>query len=68
MEQLNTRQQGARSGRGRKLHDAAAQQRVLSAMGVEVDLNVLQELPPGGWLRYVPENAPLRVARHIQKD
>lgn len=68
MVQRTNRQQGARSGRGRKLHDAAAQQRVLSAMGVEVELGVLQELPPGGWLRYVPENAPLRVARHIQKD
>lgn len=67
MVQLNTRQQGARSGRGRKLHDALAQQKVLSAMGVEVALNVLKELPPGGWLRYVPEDAPLRVARHVHE-
>lgn len=68
MVQLNTRQQGARSGRGRRLHNAVAQQRVLSAMGVEVDLTVLQELPPGAWLRYVPEDRPLRVARHIHEE
>jgi len=68
MVQRNNRQQGARSGRGRKLHDAAAQQRVLSAMGVQVALDVLQKLPPGGWLRYAPENAPLRLARLLHEE
>lgn len=68
MVQRTNRQQGARSGRGRKLHDAATQQRVLSAMGVEVELDILQGLPPGGWLRYVPEDRPLRVARHMHDE
>jgi hypothetical protein len=65
MVELNTRQQGARSGRGRRLHDAAAQQRVLERLGVHVSLQVLQDLPPGGWVRFVPDDTPLRVARLV---
>jgi hypothetical protein len=65
MVHLNTRQQGARSGRGRRLHDAAAQQRVLEGLGVQVSLEVLQDLPPGAWVRFVPDDAPLRVAKPV---
>jgi len=67
MVQLNTRQQGARSGRGRRLHDATSQQQVLAGMGVEVSLSVLQALPCGGWLKFVPEDAPVRVAKLMHR-
>ena len=60
---LTTRQQAARSGRARRLVDVTVQQRVLRAMGVNVALEVLRELPPGGWIRYAPEQAPLRIAQ-----
>jgi hypothetical protein len=65
MVHLYTGQQGARSGRGRRLHDAAAQQRVLEGLGVQVSLEVLQDLPPGAWVRFVPEDAPLRIVRPV---
>jgi len=68
MVQLSTRQQAARSGRGRRLDDAAAQQRVLSAMGVQVSLEVLRGLPRGAWTRFVPEGAPLRLAQFSRAD
>ncbi len=66
--QLTTRQQAARSGRGRRLNDAAAQQRVLSAMGVQVSLDVLQALPRGAWIRFVPEDVPLRVTQWMRAE
>jgi hypothetical protein len=53
---------GARSGHSRRMNDAAAQLRVLRAMGVTVSLQELQSLPPGGWLRFVPGRAPAEVA------
>jgi hypothetical protein len=62
MVELTTRQQAARSGRGRRLNDAAAQQRVLNAMGVQVTLDELKALPRGAWIRFVPEGRPLRFA------
>lgn len=68
MVQLTTRQQAARSGRGRRLNDAAAQQRVLNAIGVEVPLDVLQALPRGAWIRFVPEDVPLRVTRFMRPE
>lgn len=68
MMQLSTRQQAARSGRGRRLDDAAAQQRALKAMGVQVPLDVLKALPRGAWIRFVPEEMPLRLAQFTRAD
>jgi hypothetical protein len=68
MVQLSTRQQAARSGRGRRLNDAAAQQRVLQAMGVQVSLEVLRSLPRGAWTRFVPEGVPLRLTRLMRAE
>ena len=68
MVQLTTRQQAARSGRGRRLNDVAAQQRVLRAMGVQVSLEELKALPRGAWIRFVPEETPLRIARLSRGD
>lgn len=68
MMQLTTRQQAARSGRGRRLNDAAAQQRVLKAMGVQVSLEVLKALPRGAWIRFLPEDVPLRVTRFARPE
>jgi hypothetical protein len=68
MVQLTTRQQAARSGRGRRLNDAAAQQRVLKAMGVQVSLEELKALPRGAWIRFVPEGRPLRVTEIVRGD
>jgi hypothetical protein len=68
MMQLTTRQQAARSGRGRRLKDAAAQQRVLKAMGVQISLDELKSLPRGAWVRFVPEDAPLRIARGVRGE
>jgi hypothetical protein len=68
MVQLTTRQQAARSGRGRRLNDAAAQQRVLNALGVQVSLEVLRALPRGAWIRFVPDDVPLRVTRFMRAD
>lgn len=67
MVMLTTRQQAARSGRARRLVDVAAQQRVLQAMGVQIALDELKGLPPGGWIRFVPDEAPLRVARMLRR-
>jgi hypothetical protein len=50
------------------LHDAAAQQRVLEGLGVQVSLEVLQDLPPGAWVRFVPEDARPRIARLAHSD
>lgn len=66
MVQLTTRQQAARSGRGRRLKDAAVQQRVLNAMGVEVSLEELRTLPRGAWIRFLPEDAPVRVSGDLR--
>jgi hypothetical protein len=55
--QLDTRPKGVRPGLSKRLNDAAAHQRALRAMGVEVPLQDLQQLPPGGWLRFVPGRA-----------
>jgi hypothetical protein len=55
--QLDTRPNGARLGQSKRFNDAAAHQRVLRAMGVDVPLQDLQQLPPGGWLRFVPRPA-----------
>ena len=68
MVQLTTRQQAARSGRGRRLNDAAAQQRVLNALGVQVSLEVLKALPRGAWIRFVPDDVPLRVTQLMRAD
>lgn len=68
MVQLTTRQQAARSGRGRRLNDAAIQQRVLNAMGVEVSLEVLEALPRGAWIRFLPEDVPLRVTQFTRAE
>ena len=64
--QLTTRQQAARSGRGRRVTDAAAQQKALEAMGVHVSIEELQALPRGAWLRYWPQGTPLRVAQYVR--
>jgi hypothetical protein len=64
---LTTRQQAARSGRARRLIDVGAQYRVLRGMGVQVAMEDLKDLPPGAWIRFVPENEPLRLARHIRR-
>jgi hypothetical protein len=66
--ELTTRQQAARSGRGRRLNDAAAQQRVLKAMGVQVSLEELKALPRGAWIRFVPEDRPLRLSEFSRRD
>ena len=49
MTELTTRQQASRSGRTRRIKDPQIQQRILSAMGVEVSLSTLEQLPPGAW-------------------
>lgn len=59
MIQLDVHQESGRSAHVRRPKNAAAQQRALSAMGVQVSLSVLQELPPGGWLRFVPKVRPI---------
>jgi hypothetical protein len=66
MVMLTTRQQAVRSGRARRLVDVAAQQRVLGGMGVQVALDDLKGLPPGAWIRYLPEDMPLRLAQYIR--
>ncbi len=66
--EFTTRQQAARSARGRTLNDAAAQQRALKAMGVQVSLDELKALPRGAWIRFVPENRPLRLAEIDRRD
>ncbi len=66
MVMLTTRQQAARSGRARRVVDAVAQQRALRAMGVDVAIDVLRGLPPGAWIRFVPETQPVRVAAAIR--
>ncbi len=68
MVELTTRQQAARSGRGRRLIDAAAQQRVLNALGVQVSLEVLRALPRGAWIRFVPDDVPLRVTQFMRVE
>ena len=68
MAPLTTRQQAARSGRGRRLNDVAAQQRVLKGLGVEVPLDVLKGLPRGAWIRFVPDGAPLRLAQFARAE
>jgi hypothetical protein len=68
MVQLTTRQQAARSGRARRLKDIGAQQRALEAMGVRVPIEMLQGLPCGAWLRFVPDERPLRLSRCEPED
>ncbi|MDB5448339.1 MAG: hypothetical protein JWQ97_3656 [Phenylobacterium sp.] len=63
MKELNTRQQASRSGRARRLTDPVAQQKALRSMGVEVSVEVLRTLPPGGWVRFAPDGEPLWSAR-----
>ena len=61
MTMLSTRQQATRSGLARRLTDPVAQQRALDLMGLQISLDVLRGLPPGGWVRLVPEGRPLRL-------
>lgn len=63
MTERSTRQQASRSAHARRTTDAASQQRFLGGLGVEVSLDVLRSLPPGAWIRFVPEDVPLRVSR-----
>jgi hypothetical protein len=67
MVALTTRQQAARSGRARRLVDVGAQFRALRGMGVQIALEDLKGLPPGAWIRFVPDDAPLRLARYIRR-
>lgn len=60
---LTTRQQASRSGYARRLRDPVSQQRFLESLGVSVSLEVLRTLPPGGWIRYAPDGAPLPRGR-----
>jgi len=48
-----------RAGRQRRMNDAAAQQRLLRAMGVQVPLEVIKALPPGGWIRFFPQRGEM---------
>ena len=64
---LSTRQQATRSGLARRLTDPLAQQRALDLMGVQVSLEVLSALPPGGWVRLVPESRPLRLGSQARR-
>ena len=68
MVELTTRQQAARSGRGRRLNEAVAQQRALNAIGVQVPLDVLRALPRGAWIRFVPDDVPLRVMQFMRTE
>lgn len=67
MVALTTRQQAARSGRARRVVDVAAQLRVLTALGVKVALDDLRGLPPGAWIRFLPDDEPLRLARLMRR-
>lgn len=67
MTMLSTRQQATRSGFARRLTDPLAQQRALDLMGVQVSLDVLRGLPPGGWVRLVPEGRPLRLGSQARR-
>jgi hypothetical protein len=61
--QITTGRPASSSGSQRRPNDAAAQQRALKAMGVEVPLDVLKALPNGGWIRFVPQER-----RHFSAD
>ena len=63
MTERTTRQQASRSSHARRVADPASQQRFLAALGIQVSLDVLRTLPPGAWIRFVPEDIPLRVSR-----
>lgn len=63
MTGLTTRQQAVRSGRARRINDPISQQRLLHSLGISVALEDLRALPPGAWIRYAPEDAPLRLGR-----
>jgi hypothetical protein len=65
MAQLTTRPQ-AGSGRERRANDAAAQQRALKAMGVQISLEELKALPRGAWIRLVPEARPSQVTEAVR--
>ena len=67
MTMLSTRQQATRSGLARRLTDPLAQQRALDLMGVQVSLEVLSVLPPGGWVQLVPEGRPLRLGSQARR-
>jgi len=63
MTERTTRQQASRSSHARRMADPASQQRFLSGLGIQVSLDLLQTLPPGAWIRFVPEDVPLRASR-----